>query len=158
MAEIENLQTNCSSPYFVKEFGEIVYKQLIAHPQHHSLLFESQFGVRPTSCYTYFTYLISIATATVFIDSSKAFDTIIHSVIFRKLSSFGVYNVELRWCIDYLFLRKQINNLMVRFLNQILFTLQFLKEVFWGLLFFLSSPMCLVPFVIVRLSPIPMKQ
>ena len=91
-----------------KNLEKIVYKQLIAHPQHHSLLFESQFGVRPTSCYTYFTDLISKATETVFIDSSKAFDTIIHSVIFRKLSSFGAYNVEPRWFIDYLFLRKQI--------------------------------------------------
>lgn len=50
-------------------------------------------------------------------------------------------------------------NLMVCFLNQILFTMEFLKEVFWGLSFFLSSlMMCLVPFVTVRLSPIPMKQ
>ena len=50
-------------------------------------------------------------------------------------------------------------NLMVCFLNQILFTMEFLKEVFWGPSFFLSSlMMCLVPFVSVRLSPIPMKQ
>ena len=81
----------------------------MAHPERHSLLFESQFGVRPTSCHTYFTDLIrkeadnSKATETVFIDSPKAFYTIVHSVIFRKMSSFGLYNVELRWFIDYFF-------------------------------------------------------
>lgn len=53
----------------------------------------------------------------------------------------------------------QADRSMVCFLNQILFTMEFLKEVFWGLSFFLSSlMMCLVPFVTVRLSPIPMKQ
>lgn len=86
----------------------------MAHPERHSLPFERLFDVRPTSCHTYFTDLIrkeadnSKATETAFIDSTKAFDTIIHFVIFKKMSSFGVYNVELRWFIDHLFLRKQI--------------------------------------------------
>ena len=43
---------------------------------------------------------------------------------------------------------------MVCILNQTLFTPEFLKEAFWGLSFFSSSlMMCMVPSIIVRLSP-----
>ena len=43
-----------------------------------------------------------------------------------------------------------------RILNQTLFTPEFLKEAFWGLSFFSTSlMMCIVPSIIVRLSPMP---
>ena len=48
------------------------------------------------------------ATGAVFIDLSKAFDTISHSVLLSKLSRYGVNDMELQWFTDYLFLRKQI--------------------------------------------------
>ena len=48
------------------------------------------------------------ATGAVFIDLSKAFDTISYSVLLSKLSRYGVYDKELKWFTDYLFLRKQI--------------------------------------------------
>ena len=63
---------------------------------------------------TYFTDLIrkeadnGKATGAVFIDLSKAFDTISHSVLLSKLSRYGVNDMELQWFTDYLFLRKQI--------------------------------------------------
>ena len=91
----------------------------MAHLERHSLLFEYQFGFRPNHstelAVTYFTDLIrkqadsGKATGAVFIDLSKAFDTISHSVLLRKLSRYGVYDMELQWLFsDYLFLRKQI--------------------------------------------------
>ena len=42
-----------------------------------------------------------------FIDLSKAFDTISHSVLLEKLSQYGIQDNELNWYTDYLFLRKQ---------------------------------------------------
>ena len=43
----------------------------------------------------------------VFIDLSKAFDTISHDILLKKLSGFGVKNKELGWFTDYLFMRDQ---------------------------------------------------
>ena len=39
----------------------------------------------------------------IFIDFSKAFDTISHSKLLTKLTAYGVINVELAWITDYLF-------------------------------------------------------
>ena len=46
----------------------------------------------------------------IFIDFSKAFDTISHTKLLTKLTAYGVRNVELAWITDYLFNRKQIVN------------------------------------------------
>ena len=47
----------------------------------------------------------------VFIDISKAFDTISHSILLEKLPSYGVSGVELQWLTDYLFQRQQCVNI-----------------------------------------------
>ena len=63
---------------------------------------------------TYFTDFIrkkadsGKATGAVFIDLSKAFDTISHSDLLSKLSRYGVYDMELQWFSDCLFYRNQI--------------------------------------------------
>ena len=44
----------------------------------------------------------------VFLDLSKAFDTVSHSSILSKLPSYGVTNTELKWFTDYLFDRSQV--------------------------------------------------
>eukprot|EP00112_Aurelia_sp_Birch-Aquarium-sp1_P026367 Seg932.2 transcript_id=Seg932.2/GoldUCD/mRNA.D3Y31 product="putative RNA-directed DNA polymerase from transposon BS" pseudo=true protein_id=Seg932.2/GoldUCD/D3Y31 len=46
-------------------------------------------------------------TGALYIDLSKAFDTISHSVLLNKLPSDGITDGELGWFTDYLFLRKQ---------------------------------------------------
>lgn len=90
------------------------------HLEFNSFLSEQQFGFRPNRstelAVTFFTDLIrkeadgGKATGSVFIDLSKAFDTISHSVFFflEKLSRYGIQDNELNWFTDYLFLRKQI--------------------------------------------------
>ena len=90
----------------------------MAHLECHNLLFEYQFGFRPNRstelAVTYFTDFIrkeadnGKATEAVFIDLTKAFDTISHSIMLSKLSRYGVSDMELQWLTDYLFLRKQI--------------------------------------------------
>ena len=46
-------------------------------------------------------------TGAIFLDLSKAFDTINHDLIIKKLASHGVLNIELKWFADYLFCRSQ---------------------------------------------------
>ncbi len=43
----------------------------------------------------------------IFIDLSKAHDTVSHSSLLVKLTSFGVHGTELNWFTDYLFNRNQ---------------------------------------------------
>ena len=43
----------------------------------------------------------------VFIDLSKAFDTLAHSILLGKLPAYGVHDNELIWFTDYLFGRQQ---------------------------------------------------
>ena len=133
----------------------------MAHLERHSLLFEYQFCFRSNRstelAITYFTDLIrkeadnGKATGAVFNDLSKAFDTISHSVLLSKLSRYGVYDMELQWFTDYLFLRKQI----VPF-NGVLSKPNSINtgvpqgSILGSLLFSSTLMMYIVPFVIVR--------
>ena len=62
---------------------------------------------------TYFTDIIGKEVdngnilGAVFIDLSKAFDTVSHSRLLNKLPSYGINNKELHWFTDYLFSRTQ---------------------------------------------------
>ena len=88
------------------------------HLEFNAFLSEHQFGFRPNRstelAVTFFTDLIwketngGKATGAIFIDLSKAFDTISHSVLLEKLSRYGIQDNELNWFTDYLFLQKQI--------------------------------------------------
>ena len=49
-------------------------------------------------------------TGVVFIDLSKAFDTISHASMIDKLPLFGIKNIEKEWLTDYLFNRSQLVN------------------------------------------------
>ena len=93
LAEIDNYRPISILPTLSKILEKIVHKQLMTYLERHSLLFEYQFGFRPNRstelAVTYFTDLIrkeadnGKATGAVFIDLSKAFDTISHSVLFK---------------------------------------------------------------------------
>ena len=45
-----------------------------------------------------------------FLDLSKAFDTISHSVLLNRLKAYGIDNGELEWFASYLFYRSQVVN------------------------------------------------
>ena len=90
----------------------------MAYLEHYNLLFEYQFGFRCNRwrelAVTYFTDPIrkeadsGMATGAVFIDLTKAFDTISHPLLWSKLSHYGVHDMELKWFSDYSFLYKLI--------------------------------------------------
>ena len=160
-AEIDNYGPISILPTLSKILEKIVYKQLMVHLERHSLLFDYQFGVRPKRstelAVTYFTDLIrkeadnGKATGAVFIDLSKAFDTISHSVLLASCPVMGYMIWNYNGLLIIYFFANRSFNLMAFFLNQIQLTLEFLKEVFLGLSFFSHFlMMCIVPFVIVR--------
>ena len=117
-AEIDNYRPISILPTLSKILERVVYKQVMTHLERNGLISEHQFGFRSNRstelAVTLFTDLIrkeadgGKATGAVFIDLTKAFDTISHSVLLEKLSCYGIQDNELNWFTDYLFLRKQL--------------------------------------------------
>ena len=110
-------------PTFLKILEKIVYKQLMAHLERHSLLFEQEFVFRPNRSTKLQLLLTSLITSerrpTVVRQQEQfsltyqrrlmsVFTTINHSVLLRKLSRYDVYDMKPQWFIVYLLLGKQI--------------------------------------------------
>ena len=104
-------------PVLAKVFESIVHQQLYSYLEKNKILREEQTGFRPNRS----TQDILLRTvddwrgalddgdvvATVMIDLSKAFDTINHGLMLKKLWAYGVRGVEFSWFKDYLTNRKQ---------------------------------------------------
>ena len=98
-----------------KVIEKIVQKQLMNFLDENKLLSTRQFGFRAKmSTELAATLLLDDVrknvdkgklVGAVFIDLSKAFDTISHSKVLTKLPSYGIDGKELRWFEDYLFNR-----------------------------------------------------
>ena len=104
-------------PIVSKIFEKCVYRQLIDYFETNKLLSNFQFGFRSRRsteiAATLFTDKIRTAmdegkyTGAIYVDLSKAFDTISHSLLLKTLSENGVSGNSLHWLTDYLFSRSQ---------------------------------------------------
>jgi len=113
----ENYRPISVLPALSKILEKAVHDQLLTFLESNKLLNDSQFGYREKRSTQLATTLFvddirqaaenGKMVGALFLDLSKAFDTISHDVILTKLSNYGVASAEIQWFTDYLFNRNQ---------------------------------------------------
>ena len=116
-SSVENYRPISVLPILSKLLEKAVHTQLSTFLERNNLLNDSQFGYRENRSTDLASALLIVSirkngdngllTGTLFLDLSKAFDTINHDLIIKKLASYGVGNHETNWFSDYLFCRSQ---------------------------------------------------
>ena len=104
-------------PVISKIFEKIVHQQLYCYFNSNNLLCCHQHGFRPmhsteTATLKYVDNLVKLLDDdkipfSIFMDLSKAFDTLDHNILLRKLSFYGLNNTPLDWFESYLSNRQQ---------------------------------------------------
>ena len=107
-------------PSFSKVFEKIVHKQLYEYFKSHNLFIHNQHGFLPshsteTATLEFVDLLFKLLDDdkipfSVFIDLSKAFDTLNHKILLHKLEYYGISGTPLLWFHSYLSNRVQCVN------------------------------------------------
>ena len=108
-------------PACMKIFETLVHTQLYTFIDANNILTANQSGFRPkhstqTCLIDVSDYLLDnmssgLFTGAVFLDLKKAFDTVHHNVLIKKLESVGMQGLELEWFSSYLNDRYQITKI-----------------------------------------------
>ncbi|PFX34701.1 RNA-directed DNA polymerase from mobile element jockey [Stylophora pistillata] len=117
--DVSNYHPVSISPTIITKLLErVVHTQLASYLQENHQLspFQCRFYKQPSTTYAALSFADTIQrnidlgfmVAAAFVDLRKAFDTIDHSILLRKLHSFGIKSKELNWFEKYLSGRTQV--------------------------------------------------
>ena len=118
--DLTNYRPIAILPLFAKILEKIIHERLYTFLQVNNVLTDAQFGFRKkistalavSNLCTYIQNELEKNNFCIglFMDLSKAFDTIDHHILLKKLNSCGVRGLALSWFEDYLTQRSQYNN------------------------------------------------
>lgn len=104
-------------PCFSKILEKIVYKRMLNHLNSNAILYKHQYGFRKNhSTYMALLHLIDKVSSalennefccSIFIDFSKAFDTVNHVILLNKLYKYGFHDITHKWLKNYISNRRQ---------------------------------------------------
>lgn len=116
--EFANYRPISLLPIFSKVIEKIVHTRLYDYLKTFNIISNNQYGFLPGlstehallefTKYTYNSIDKNNKTTAIFLDISKAFDSVNHDILIDKLYSIGVRGIGLNWFISYLQNRKQL--------------------------------------------------
>ena len=115
--EVNNYRPISLLSIFDKIIEKLVHKRLYNFLEQNNILYHNQFGFRKNNSTTYALLQITEKIKEtienrkfgcgIFIDLRKAFDTVNHTILLKKLEHYGVRDTEYNWFESYLSNRKQ---------------------------------------------------
>ena len=117
IVDLTNYRPISDLPCFSKTREKIMYNRLFSFVSHEKMLYSKQIGFQLSHSTEHAILQLknqihehfenNLYTLGVFIDLSKGFDTVNHSIILQKLDIYGIHGKNLEWFKSYLRNRKQ---------------------------------------------------